>query len=89
MRKVILMGFVKRRSRRGGVVRCVGGSMGATCASCSEGRGGAVQGPAGRGAFLYRVVTVRWSGCWGSVLRRRGARVWLPDLSIPWVGRLW
>ena len=59
--------------------------MGATCALCCEGRVGAVQGPADRDAFLCRVVTVRWSGHRGDVL----ARIWLPGLSIRWVGRLW
>ena len=63
--------------------------MGATCALCCEGRGGAVQGPADRGAFLCRMVALRWFGRRGSVPRRRGARLWLPGVSIRLVGRLW
>ena len=63
--------------------------MGAACVLCCEGRGGPVQGSADRGAFLCRVVVVRWSGRRGSVPRRRGARLWLPRLAIRWVGRLW
>ena len=63
--------------------------MGATCALCGEGRGGAVQGSADRGELPCGVAILRWSGRRGSVPRGRGAGVWLPALSIRWVGRLW
>ena len=49
--------------------------MGAKCAPCCEGCGGAALGPADRDASLCRLVTLRWAGRRGSVPRLRGARV--------------